>query len=88
MEGLKGKCLVRKARGTDGKMYVIIAGTFIPSEPLETFSDRDEMWAVEFLVADVIKFEGHADTNGFPGGPEEFLEGKHHDPRYWARKPA
>ena len=40
MERLLGKCLVRKARGKDGKMYVVIAGTFIPSEPLENFSDR------------------------------------------------
>jgi hypothetical protein len=86
MERLLGKCLVRKARGKDGKMYVVIAGTFIPSEPLETFSDRDEMWAVEFIVADVRKFEGRKESTGFHGGPEEFLEGSGQDPAGWDRK--
>ena len=47
-------------------MYVIIAGVFTPSEPLENFSDRDEMSAGELLVADVMKFEGHYDNQRLP----------------------
>ena len=86
MERLLGKCLVRKARGKDGKTYVVIAGTFIPSEPLENFSDRDEMWAVELIVADVRKFEGRRKVKAFTAARKEFLEGSGQDPAGWNRK--
>lgn len=85
MERLKGKCLVRKSRTTDGKPCLILAGAFFPSEPLDSFSDRDEMWAVELLVADVIKFVGRG--NGYPGGPEDFLAGVKQHPANWEWKP-
>jgi len=84
MESLKGKCLIRKANGADGQTYIVIAGVFIPSEPLDSFSDMDEMWAVELGVIDVIKFEGQG--TGFHGSPEDFLQGKGQNPAEWRKK--
>lgn len=82
-EMVKGKCLVRRCSGTNN---VIICGVFIPSRPIDTFSDCDEMWAVEFAVTQVVKFEGYPNTEIF--SPEDFLE-NHNDiqkPEYWKRK--
>lgn len=80
-EMMKGKCLVRR---TDN--HLVICGVFLPSEPITNFSQNDEMWAVEFAVTQVVKFEGYPDTDSF--SPEDFLE-NHNDiqkPEYWKRK--
>lgn len=83
MERFKGKMLVRKCKANDGKEYLILCGIFTPSQPMESFSDKDEMWAVELGVLDVLKFEGIA-TSG--PSPEEFLNGKMQAAGYWNRK--
>jgi hypothetical protein len=51
---------------------------------MSSFSDLDEMWAVEFEVKNVIKFEGL--KTEFPGSMEDFLEGARQHPSNWVRK--
>ena len=67
MEQFKGKALIRKS----GK-YLIICGVFIPSEDMNTYSDTDEMWAVELGVIESIKYKLKDSCKSF--SPEDFLE--------------
>ncbi len=67
MELFKGKALVRKS----GK-YLIICGIFIPSEDMNTYSDNDEMWGVELLNMQSIKYKLKDSNKVF--SPEDFLE--------------
>ena len=85
MERLKGKLLVRRSN-VNGKPVLVIVGIMTPSEPIENYSDRDEMWGVELGVLDVKKLEGTG--NGLPFSPEDFLEGQGQDLRsgFWRDK--
>ena len=67
MELFKGKALIRKS----GK-YLIICGVFIPSKDMNTYSDNDEMWAVELEVIQAIKYKLKDSGESF--SPEDFLE--------------
>lgn len=67
MELFKGKALIRRS----GK-YLIICGIFIPSEDISTYSNTDEMWAVEFAAMQTIKYERKWSSESF--SPEDFLE--------------
>ena len=90
MEELIGKALIRRST-SNGKPVVIVCGVFHPNQPIENFDDRDEMWAVKFLVADVLKFVGNSGGNGEYTGnlsPEDFLENVDsiQDVRCWKKK--
>lgn len=88
MESFKGKMLVRKSvNKSNGKEVLILTGLFYPSEPMTSFSDKDELWAVELLVAQAAKYEGSG--NGLPHSPEDFLEGAgmNVNDDFWQPKP-
>lgn len=80
VEKFKGKALIRRS----GE-WVIICGVFIPSEQLENYDDRDELWAVEILVSQAKKF---VNAKELTFSPEDFLSntGDCQDINRWQEK--
>lgn len=77
MEKFKGRALIRKVKvknSTTGTIQtkLLICGIFESSEDESNYSDMDEMWAVELLNLQSIKYEGLITTDTF--SPEDFLE--------------
>lgn len=82
MNIIKGKFLMRKARGVDGQMYLTMTGVCLLPKNIE-ISDKDEMWAAELNVVDSIRF---INEYNLQVSPEEFLTGHHQDACEWRRK--
>lgn len=78
---IRGKCLVRKK----GNVF-ILCGVFQASkELLNSINDSDEMWAVEFVETQSIKFEN---LKNHQFSPEDFLENVNNiqSPQMWSKK--
>lgn len=69
MESFKGKFLMRRAK--NGPIIVCGVAT-MPEGEVEKICDADEMWVMECLVSDVIKFKPHPGSTG-NYSPEDFL---------------
>jgi len=86
LETFLGKCLVRRARDSEGKPVVILCGVFRPEFDVESIDDRDEMWAVRFQELSSKRF---VNTNVLHCSPEDFLRNYNdvQDPANWELKP-
>jgi len=62
----------------------MITGVFEPTESFETFHDNDEMWAVRFNVAEVIKFKDYHVPSALH--VDQFLSGEGMNPDNWKIK--
>ncbi len=70
---LLGRCLIRRAKMTNGQEVLLLCGAFLPQgTPVDSFDDRDEMWITEFELSDKsIRF---INTQNHQFSPEDFLE--------------
>jgi hypothetical protein len=81
MKQLRGKCLVRKSKTTDGKDVIMLCGSFFPKTEIEITDD--EMWVCDIIVSGGIRF---SEPNDYSLSPEDFLSGHGQQPQYWKKR--